>query len=169
MANVNTTACPNLGKSATQAIYCNEFTTYRAVLGETTALADIDFYCSGSVSYGCTPSQSRFWQNQFASLFAWTSNGSSSYNAGNFILRHPYSHGLQMDLSYTYGNSTDMGSDAERANETQGGSGSYLTNSYIPSQSRAVSDFDTRHLITFNSSYVLPFGQAGLLPPIAAN
>jgi hypothetical protein len=158
MANINTTNCPNPNKSATQAIYCNEFTTYRSVLGETTALADIDFYCGGSVAYACTPSQSRFWQNQFSSLFAWTSNGASSYNAAQFILRHPTKYGLQMDLSYTYGNSLDMGSDAERSNETQGGTGSYLTNSYIPSQSRAVSDFDTRHLITFNGSYALPFG-----------
>jgi hypothetical protein len=129
------------------------------VLGETTALADIDFYCSGAVAYGCTTSQSRFWQNQFSSLYAWTTNGSSSYNAGQFILRHPVSHGFQMDLSYTLGNSIDMGSDTERANETLGGSGSYLTNSFIPSQERAVSDFDVRHLITFNSSYALPFGR----------
>ena len=158
MANISTKTCPNPGKSATQAIYCNEFTAYRSVLGETTALADIDFYCSGAVSYGCTASQSRFWQNQFSSLYAWTSNGSSSYNAGQFILRHPLTHGFQMDFSYTLGNSIDMGSDAERSNETQGGSGSYLTNSWIPSQSRAVSDFDTRHLVTFNGSYTLPFG-----------
>lgn len=142
------------GKSATQNIYALEWATYRSVLGESTALADLDFYCN----YGC-PSGSRFWQNQFSSLYAWTSNGSSSYNAAQFVLRHPATHGLQMDLSYTYGNSIDEGSDAERANETLTGSGSYLTNSWIPSQSRAVSDFDTRHLITFNGSYTLPFGK----------
>jgi hypothetical protein len=159
MANVSTTSCPNPNHSATQAIYCNEWTAYRSVLGETTALADIDFYCSGTTSYGCTSSQSRFWQNQFSSLYAWTTNGSSSYSAGQFILRHPVSHGFQMDLSYTLGNSIDEGSDAERANETLGGTGSYLTNSFIPSQSRAVSDFDTRHLVTFNGSYTLPFGK----------
>jgi hypothetical protein len=159
MANVQTKTCPNTGKTATAAIYCNEWTTYRSVLGETTALADIDFYCYGSVAYNCSASQSRFWQNQFSSLYAWTSNGAAVYNAGQFVLRHPYSHGFQMDLSYTLGNSIDQGSDAERANETLGGSGSYLTNSWIPAQSRAVSDFDTRHLISFNSSYTLPFGK----------
>ncbi len=155
------TTCPNTQHTATQYIFCNEFTPYRSVLGETTALADIDIYCSGpgGVAYGCTPSASRFWQQQFASLYAWTSNGSSSYNAGQFILRHPFTHGFQMNLSYTLGNSLDMGSDTERANETLGGSGSYLTNSYIPSQSRSVSDFDTRHLITFDGSYALPFGK----------
>jgi hypothetical protein len=162
MANVSTATCPNPGKSATQAIFCREFTPYRSVLGETTALSDIDFFCgTTSVPYGCTPSQSRFWQNQFASLYAFTSNGSATYNAGQFILRHPFSHGFQTDLSYTLGNSIDMGSDAERSNFTQGGSGSYITNSYIPSQSRGVSDFDTRHLITFNATYALPFGKGG--------
>ncbi len=164
MANVSTAACPNPGRSATQAIYCNEWSTYRSVLGETTALADIDFYCSGTVSYGCKTSSSRFWQNQFASLFAWTTNGASSYHAGQFILRHPMTHGFQMDLSYTLGNSIDQGSDAERSSEMTsstitGGSGSYLTNSFMPSQSRAVSDFDTRHLVTLNGSYMLPFGK----------
>ncbi len=41
----------------------------------------------------------------------------SYYNAGQLTLRHPSSHGLQMDFSYTYSNSIDMGSDTERSNE----------------------------------------------------
>ncbi len=145
------------GKSATQNIYALEWTTYRTVLGESTALADLDYYCS----YGC-PQGPRFWQNQFASLYAWSSMGSSSYNAGQFILRHPLTHGLQMDVSYTLGNSIDQGSDAERSNETQTGSGSYITNAWNPEQSRGVSDFDTRHLITANGSYMLPFGKGAM-------
>jgi hypothetical protein len=157
LANVTSTSCPNPGHTATQAIYCNEFAVFRKVLGETTALADLDFYCS----YGCPASapQNRFFQGQFSSLYAWSSMGTSSYNAGQFVLRHPLTHGFQGDLSYSLGNSMDLGSDAERSNETQGGSGSYITNAWNPSQSRAVSDFDTRHLITADGSYVLPFGQ----------
>jgi hypothetical protein len=145
------------GVSATQNIYNKEFTTYRKVLGETTALADLDFYCV----YGCPASAptNRFFQGQFSSLYAWTTNGSASYNAGQFVLRHPLSHNFQGDLSYTLGNSIDEGSDAERSSEKQTGSGSYLTNSFIPSQSRGVSDFDTRHLITASGSYLLPFGR----------
>ena len=69
------------------------------------------------------------------------------------------SHGFQGDLSYTLGNSIDVGSDAERSSEKQGGSGSYITNAWNPAQSRGVSDFDTRHLITANGSYLLPFGR----------
>jgi hypothetical protein len=145
------------GKSATQNIYTNEFAVFRKVLGETTALADLDFYCS----YTCPAAapQNRFFQGQFSSLYAWSSMGSASYNAGQFVLRHPASHGFQGDLSYTLGNSIDMGSDTERSNETQGGSGSYITNAWNPSQSRGVSDFDTRHLITADGSYLLPFGK----------
>jgi hypothetical protein len=145
------------GKSATQNIYTNEFAVFRKVLGETTALADLDFYCS----YGCPAAapQNRFFQGQFSSLYAWSSMGTASYNAGQFVLRHPMSHGFQGDLSYTLGNSIDLGSDAERSNETQGGSGSYITNAFNPAQSRGVSDFDTRHIITANGSYALPFGR----------
>src|SRR5260370_11641483 len=155
--------CPQLatgGKSATQNIYTNEFAVFRKVLGETTALADLDFYCS----YGCPAAAptNRFFQGQFSSLYAWSTIGTSSYNAGQFVLRHPYSHGFQCDLSYTFGNSIDLGSDAERSSEKQTGSGSYITNAWNPAQSRGVSDFDTRHSITAHGSYLLPFarGQA---------
>src|SRR5215472_8463232 len=57
-----------------------------------------------------------FWDPQFSSLMAWSSIGISNYDAGQFILRHPLSHGLQIDFSYTFGKSMDMGSDAERTN-----------------------------------------------------
>ncbi len=145
------------GKSATQNIYALEYTTYRRVLGESTALADLDFYCS----YGCPANapQNRFFQGQFSSLYAQSTIGSSSYNAGQFVLRHPISHGFQSDLSYTLGNSIDMGSDTERDSFALGGVSGYITNAFNPAQSRGLSDFDTRHLITFTGSYVLPFGK----------
>jgi hypothetical protein len=157
LAGVVTKSCPTPNQTATQAIYCNEFTPNRGGLGETTALADLDFYCV----YGCPAAAptNRFFQGQFSSLYAWSSIGMSSYNAGQFVLRHPSSHGFQGDLSYTLGNSIDLGSDAERSSEKQGGSGSYITNAWNPAQSRGVSDFDTRHLITANGSYLLPFGR----------
>jgi hypothetical protein len=110
-----------------------------------------------------------FWDPQFASLMAWSSIGVSSYNAAQFIVRHPTSHGLQMDFSYTYGKSFDMGSDAERTNSlgttssTAGGLGQ-TTHSFIevpwnPRLNYAPSDFDIRHVITTTWVYGLPFGQ----------
>jgi hypothetical protein len=155
---------PNLaqnGMSATQFIYTNEWSQYRYTTGETTATADIDFFCI----YGCpTDAQgnpiSHFWQNQFATLYAWSSIGMSYYNAGQLTLRHPSSHGLQADLGYTLSKSIDMGSDAERASEaSRNGSFSDILNSWKPALNRGVSDFDTRHLITLDWVYQLPVGR----------
>ena len=144
-----------LGESATQAIYTNEWATNRYNLGETSALADLDFYCL----YSC-PQGSKFWQPQFSSLYAWASIGMSYYNAGQFTLRHPFSHGLQADFSYTLSKSIDLGSDTERASEiSTNGSFSNIINTWNPALNRAVSDFDTKHLITFDWVYRLPFGQ----------
>jgi Carboxypeptidase regulatory-like domain len=159
------------GESATQAVYTNEWAPYRYDLGETTALADLDFYSCGlppdEQVYPCPYAQPRFWQNQFSSLYAWSSIGTSYYNAGQLILRHPVSHGLQLDFSYTYSRSIDMGSDTERSSElttTVSNNGepnafTEIINSWRPEQNRAVSDFDTTHQVTFDWVYQLPFGQ----------
>ncbi|GAA3765561.1 hypothetical protein GCM10022270_26720 [Terriglobus aquaticus] len=147
------------GESATQAIYTNEWAPYRSNLGATTALADIDFYCV----YGCPANHvPRFWQNQFSSLYALSTIGMSYYNAAQFTLRHPMAHGLQMDLSYTYSRSIDMGSDTERTSEFANNvafNASSIINSWKPYLNRSVSDFDTTHIITVNYVYQLPFGR----------
>jgi hypothetical protein len=147
------------GESATQAIYRNEWAPYRGDLGATTALADIDFFCV----YGCPAGyESKFWQNQFSSLYALSTVGMSYYNAAQVTLRHPMSHGLQADISYTYSRSIDFGSDAERATEFSNGvafGNSSIINTWNPALNRAVSDFDTTHLITVDWVYQLPFGR----------
>ncbi len=151
------------GESATEAIYNNEWAPYRGQLGATTALADLDFYCSYLKPAQCASYQSKFWQDQFSSLYALSSIGTSYYNAAQLILRHPATHGLTLDFSYTYSHSIDMGSDTERSNEfgsgtTNTGSFSTILNTWKPYLNRASSDFDTRHLITADWVYVLPFG-----------
>jgi hypothetical protein len=144
------------GESATQAIYNNEWAPYRSNLGATSALADLDFYCL----YGC-PNGTRFWQDQFSSLYALNTIGMSYYNAAQLILRHPTSHGLNVDFSYTFSKSIDMGSDTERGTIVNGGGGAFssIINTWNPSLNRGVSDFDTRHLITADWVYILPVGQ----------
>lgn len=152
-------------ESATQAVYTEEWAQNRAGLGETTSLADIDLFCN----YGCPANYvSKFWTPQFASLYALSTIGKSSYNAGQITLRRPMSHGLQMDFSYTLSKSLDMGSDAERTTEFTGQatpSGvinlafSEIINTWKPSLNRAVSDFDTHHLITADWVYQMPFGR----------
>jgi hypothetical protein len=147
------------GESATQAIYTNEWNPYRGTYGATTSLADIDFYCG----YGCpTGYQSKFWQDQFSSLYALSTIGSSYYNAAQITLRHPMSHGLQADISYTYSHSIDMGSDTERTSEFSNGvalASSEILNTWRPYLNRASSDFDTRHLLTVDWVYLLPVGK----------
>lgn len=144
------------GESATQAIYNNEWAPYRYDYGETTALADLDFYCD----YGC-PNGTQFWQSQFSSLYAWSSIGTSSYNALQFTIRHPSSHGLTTDFNYTFSKSIDMGSGAERSNwlsaDSFGGAG--IQNSWNPKLNKADSDFDTRHLATLDAVYAIPVGR----------
>ena len=110
-----------------------------------------------------------FWDPQFSSLMAWSTIGISYYDAGQFILRHPMTHGLQMDFSYTFGKSMDMGSDAERTNSqgttstTASGLGntthSFIENAWNPRLNYSPSDFDIRHVITTTWVYELPFGR----------
>jgi len=152
------------GESATQAIYNYEWAPYRSQYGATTALADLDFYCVYLSDAQCATYQPKFWQDQFSSLYALSSIGMSYYNAAQITLRHPMSHGLLMDFSYTLGNSIDMGSDAERDTEFTGEfSFSDILNTWKPSLNRGVSDFDTRHLITADAVYQLPFGRGRAL------
>jgi len=147
------------GESATEATYNAEWAPYRYSYGETTSLADIDFYCG----YGgyCDGGQSKFWSSQFSSLYAWSSIGSSYYNAGQVTLRHPSKHGLAADFSYTLAKSIDMGSDSERSDFFGGSGGGFgpIQNTWKPSLNRGVSDFDTRHLITVDWAYALPVGR----------
>jgi hypothetical protein len=87
----------------------------------------------------------------------------SYYNAGQITLKHPTSHGLQTTVSYTYSRSIDMGSDAERAvfvspGNISGGQ-SQIQNTWKPYLNRAVSDFDTTHLLTGEFVYALPVGR----------
>lgn len=152
------------GESSTQAIYNYEWAPYRSQYGATSALADLDFFCVYLSDAQCANYQSKFWQDQFSSLYALSSIGMSYYNAGQFTLRHPMSHGLMMDFSYTLSKSIDMGSDAERDTEFTGEySFSDIINTWKPYLNRGPSDFDTHHLITTDAVYQLPFGRGRML------
>jgi hypothetical protein len=152
------------GESATQAIYNYEWAPYRSQYGATSALADLDFFCVYLSDAQCANYQSKFWQDQFSSLYALSSIGMSYYNAGQFTIRHPMSHGLMMDFNYTLSKSIDMGSDAERDTEFTGEySFSDILNTWKPYLNRGISDFDTHHLITADAVYQLPFGRGRML------
>ena len=101
-----------------------------------------------------------FWQGQFSSLYALAAMGMSYYNAGQITLQHPAGRGLEFAVSYTYSHSIDEGSDAERNTEFSNANGSFssIENTWKPQLNRASSDFDTRHLVTGQFVYQLPFG-----------
>ena len=146
--------------SATASIYDQEWRFHRG--DEMSALADLDIFCSFTPE-GCGAAQTGMvWNNQYSSLFATSSIGTTSYNSAQITLRHAMSHGLQADVSYTYGHSFDLGSTAERFDifgvQANSGAFSIIQSSYNPRLNRASSDFDTRHLITADWVYQLPFG-----------
>ena len=107
---------------------------------------------------GAVQNTPQYFASQFSSLYAWRSIGNSAYNAGQLLLRHAMSHGLQFDLNYTYSHSLDMGSDAERIGDL-GGPGDQIYNAWSPSLQRATSTFDTTHQINSNWVYEFPFGR----------
>ncbi len=153
------------GMSATQYIYTNYWSYFRAVNGETTSLQLMDFgpSCANCPTPAQGSYQSRFWQDQYSSLYALATIGMSYYNSGQVTLRHPLSHGLQEDVSYTFSRSIDMGSDTERSNLNAPGAiplpQSVILNTWKPYLNRAVSDFDTTHLLTVDWVYQLPVGR----------
>lgn len=140
----------------------------------TTELIQADWYC-GPLPAGngvpCTTVNGvtqpfQFWTPQFSSLYVWSTMGNSAYNALQASLRRKMSGGLQFDFNYTYSKSIDLGSDAERVNQYEGGTGvagggfaSYIMNTWDPRQNRAVSDFDATHQFNANWMYQLPFGK----------
>jgi hypothetical protein len=68
-----------------------------------------------------------------------------------------------MDFSYTFSKSLDFGSDSERSCVQCGSNAestfSWIVNAFHPSENYGVSDFDTKHLVTTDWVYQLPFGQ----------
>ncbi len=151
--------------TATQAMY-DLFACYAG--NETTAIEYADVpglvyadscYPACATLNGTQTAGYDFYDSQYSSLFAWRSVGNSAYNAGQFSLRHK-SGGLEFDINYTYSKSIDMGSNAERISEFEGfGLGSQIINSWFPNQNRALSDFDTTHIINANWFYELPLGR----------
>ncbi|HKS81547.1 MAG TPA: hypothetical protein VJR23_08565 [Candidatus Acidoferrales bacterium] len=147
--------------SVTASVYDQEWRFHRG--DEMSALADLDIFCAFT-NEGCGAAQTgMIWNNQYSSLFATSSIGTSAFNSAQITLRHAASHGLQADVSYTFGHSFDLGSTAERFDiygvQANSGAFSIIQSSYNPRSNRASSDFDTRHLITADWVYQFPFGR----------
>jgi hypothetical protein len=150
--------------TATQNMY--EIFGCNGGLNMTTELIQADWYCdpTGATFPACATvngvtDRFQFWAPQFSSLYVWSTIGNSSYNALQASLRRKMSAGLQFDFNYTYSRSIDLGSDAERVSQYEGGGfASYIMNTWSPKQNRAVSDFDATHQFNANGMYQLPVG-----------
>jgi hypothetical protein len=147
------------GNSATQNIY-NQY--YAQPLNATDDLNLMDTLCSP----GCGGQLFRYYTGAFSSMYADSTIGTSSYNAGQILLHHPMSHGFQSDFGYTFSRAIDIGSDTERTctscttvGTAPEASTGVLINSFNPRQNKGVADFDTKHIITTDAVYKLPFGQ----------
>jgi hypothetical protein len=149
------------GESATQAIFNNAWAPERYTNGETFSLVELDFAPYGF--YPGIPTQSRFFSNQFSSLYAEDTIGTSSYNALQFTLRHPPLHGFTFDVSYTFSKSLDLGSEAERASQEGNTDDAFtnfaIQNTWNPKLNKGPSDFDTHSLFTTDWVYLLPVGR----------
>ena len=152
---------PNLvgnGFTATQNIY-QKLWGSSVVGNETFPLYSLDtgsFYPDS----GFTPGPlNRYFDPQYSSLYAWASVGTSSYHSMQLSLRHAMTHGLQFQLNYVYAKSIDLGSDSERTDYNHNQTFSSIVNAWNIKGNRGPSDFDTRHAITGNFNYILPFGR----------
>jgi len=149
------------GNTATQNIY-NQYAAQP--LNATDDLNLMDTLCSP----GCGGQLYRYYNGAFSSLYADSTIGTSSYHAGQITLRHPTAHGITADFNYTFGRAIDIGSDTERTctsctsiGTTAQSSTGVLINSFNPRLNRSVADFDTKHIVTADAVYKLPFGEGG--------
>ncbi len=148
-------------KDVLQAVYdqflCTKY-------NDSSAQADIDAYGGipdanlNGVSYTLNTGPFSYYNRQYSSLYAWSTVGSSSYNALQVSFRKRFTAGLQFDINYTFSKSMDISSDAERIGP-YGGLGGQIINPFSPDQLRAVSDFDTPHQVNANFIVELPFGR----------
>jgi hypothetical protein len=83
-----------------------------------------------------------------------TSNGRSAYNALQTGLTRRFSHGYQLQLSYTLSKTMDNG-DAQLGNDVLSGA-IYPQNPYDLDAEWAVAAFDVRHVFAANATWELP-------------
>ena len=104
-----------------------------------------------------------FFDDQFATITAWSSIARSEYHGLQLMLRKR-TGGVQFDFNYTLSHALDMSSSVERADIAAGfsGTGGYTgstINSWQPDLEYSNSDFDMRHQINANWVLELPFGR----------
>jgi hypothetical protein len=174
--NASFNAFGYITKDLMQAIYQLYTTTDTYPGNEVVGLGNIDLYYSladtnnNYYDFGNTQPlpidqvvTGQVLNNQFTSMYGWSSIGTSNYNALQASLRKQLGSGVQFDFNYTYSKSIDITSTAARVGYNQGLNGSQLVNAFSPRQNRAVSDYDATHQINANWRFDLPIGKGHAL------
>ena len=99
---------------------------------------------------GPGPQQARAQFPQYGPIASFNTEGVTSYNALQAMLRRPFSSGATFTASYTWSKSMDEQSDP------YGDQGPYW---YNPGKSWGPSEYDIRNLFVFSGVYQLPFGR----------
>jgi len=139
---------------------------------ETAFLNNVNAYCpaatcpNGFIGLPATQPDQRFSSVQQIETAA-----VSNYNGLSFTAQHRFSHGLQMQVNYTYSHALDEISNGGfnqfiTGNGNSGRVGSLLNpinDNNIAQYNYGNSDYDTRHYVSMNYVYELPKGPTALL------
>jgi len=168
------TACATGNLPANPTITQNVYELWSCYLhNETFALFLMDL--PNSITGLTTPNSKNgpysLYHDQFSSLYAWRTIGTSDYNAMQVTYSVRWGANLQGQFNYTFGKALDEESAAQRIGpyEGTGGTGSDLNgggiviNAWDPLALRGLSDFNNRHQINGNLVYRLPFGKNQML------
>ena len=116
----------------------------------TTTQSDLDFALLGQKL------PQLFYQPQYGALTSFSTVGNSEYHGGTLSVRERLGDSLTLDFNYTLSKSMD---DASGLQTSGGYGGAFILNPLRQHDSWAVSDFDVRHIINFNSLWQLPMGR----------
>ena len=137
-----------LPTNATQAIFGdififngNDWTTTQADIDFALLNADLDL---------------KFYQPQYGALSSFSTVGNSEYHGGTLSVRQRLGDSFSMDFNYTISKSMD---DASGLQTSGSYGGAFILNPLRQRDSWAVSDFDVRHIINFNSLWQVPMGR----------
>jgi Carboxypeptidase regulatory-like domain len=100
-------------------------------------------------------SRQLFFQSQYGALSAFGTIASSDYHGATVSVRQRM-RGLTWDFNYTFSKSID---DASGLQSSGVFGAAFITNALLQRDNRAVSDFDIRHIINFNSIWDIPIGR----------
>ncbi len=136
------------GQTATQRIY-------RRVSRDGLDTPDWTYLQEWLNSRGTSPAM--FFQPQYAALQVWSTMAYSDYHAATVTVRERFKNSLNLDFNYTFSKSIDNASGLERAGSFS--AAGFITNSLRPDDNKALSSFDTPHIVNANAFWDLPFGK----------